>query len=114
MDKISANFSRHEFACKCGCGFDTVDTELIMLCNMVRFVNKGPVVVLSGCRCPAHNATKGGAENSQHLIGRAADLRVDDPDTVYEFLDRTFPDKYGFGRYPWGVHVDSRKEKARW
>ena len=29
MGDLSLNLSRHEFACQCGCGYDTVDFELV-------------------------------------------------------------------------------------
>ena len=29
MGTVSKNFSRSEFACKCGCGFDAVDVDLL-------------------------------------------------------------------------------------
>lgn len=34
-----------------------------------------PIVVTSGYRCPALNKAVGGASNSQHLYGYAADIR---------------------------------------
>jgi hypothetical protein len=33
---ISENFARSEFRCKCGCGLDTVDTELLRLLENIR------------------------------------------------------------------------------
>ena len=36
----------------------------------------GPILVSSGYRCPKLNALVGGAKNSQHMTGCAADLRV--------------------------------------
>ena len=37
-----------------------------------------PVVVNSGFRCPLHNKAVGGACNSQHVKGEAADIRSED------------------------------------
>ena len=34
-----------------------------------------PIVVNDGYRCPLHNASVGGAPNSQHIHGEAADIR---------------------------------------
>jgi len=122
MGDLSDHFSRSEFRCKCqNCGRDTVDTELLMLCEIVRHVEGGPVAVTSGHRCRAHNKRVGGAQpmganpGSQHLYGRAADLIVSSPAEVYAYLCRRFPDKYGFGLYDRWVHVDSRSgPPARW
>ena len=108
-------FKRKEFACKCNCGFDTVDFELLSLCNAVRDFEGQPVNISSGCRCELHNTAIGGAPKSQHLFGRAADLLVDNPLITYEWLCRQYPDRYGFGLYDTFVHVDTRTNgPARW
>lgn len=117
MSKISPHFDRSEFACKCGCGFDTVDTELLELLETVRQHFLRPVVVTSGCRCALHNAREGGSKNSQHLYGRAADFYVKDhtPAEVFEFLEELYAGRYGLGLYPGWVHADSRSNgPARW
>lgn len=113
MGDLSKNFSRHEFACKCGCGFDTVDVGLIYLLQGVRDHFKRRVSINSACRCPAHNKREGGSDKSQHLSGRAADIVVDgaSPSEVADYLE----DKAnGLGRYDTFTHVDSRSGKARW
>jgi len=116
MGDISKNFSRHEFACKCGCEFDTVDIELAQLCEDVReFDGNDPKSPSSGCRCKKHNRDVGGAEFSKHPLGIAADLECNNPVKVYEKLCEKYPNKFGFGLYQWGVHVDSRSGRpARW
>lgn len=111
------NFSRKEFACNDGCGFDTVDAELLMVLNDVRNHFNRPVHVNSGCRCPYWNALQGGAKNSQHLLGRAADIRVEgiDPFLVYSYLNDKYPTKLGLGEYSTFTHVDTRTNcPARW
>lgn len=116
MSKIAKNFYRSEFACKCGCGFDTVDIRLIQVLQDIRW-HLGPVLIISGCRCPKHNATiPGAAENSQHVYGRAADIVVMGvhEDKVVEFLERYYP-KCSIGRYKGRTHVDTRTNgPARW
>ena len=113
---ISENFSRSEFSCGCGCGFDVVDVELLAALETVRGYFRMPVRVTSGARCKAHNRQVGGSKSSQHILGKAADIRVDQvPSTdVYAFLDEQYPDKYGLGLYSGWVHIDSRANKARW
>lgn len=115
-DWLSAHFRRSEFACKCGCGFDTVDAKLVDLCEMIRWFNGDKRIVIdSGCRCLARNTAEGGAEESMHLWGRAADMRVDDPQKVYDLFNKHFPTRYGFGVYHNRIHVDSRSgPPARW
>jgi len=115
MGDISAHFNRSEFSCKCGCGFDTVDTDLLTLCEIIRELN-GDVSLTpnSGCRCKDHNRKEGGSVLSQHLLGRAADLPVRNPEEVYKKLCNLYPNIYGFGLYNNFIHVDSRNDKARW
>jgi uncharacterized protein YcbK (DUF882 family) len=36
------------------------------------------MIIVSGFRCRSNNAVQGGAKNSQHLIGLAADILVTD------------------------------------
>ena len=38
-----------------------------------------PIIINSGYRNPAYNASVGGVKNSQHLTGCAADIRPKDP-----------------------------------
>ena len=110
-NQISANFKRSEFACKCGCGFDTVDVALIEIVQAVRDRFGVPFDINSGCRCPTHNRAVGGASNSQHLFGRAADIdssRSDvSPDRVADYVEENFP-HMSVGRYNTFTHVDSR------
>jgi len=54
--KLSKHFYRDEFACQCGCGFDTVDHELVKILEDVRKTFNAPVHISSGCRCEKHNA----------------------------------------------------------
>lgn len=116
MSKLSKHFSRKEFACKDGCGFDTVDAELITILEDLRVKFNRPVRINSSCRCAKDNARVGGAKNSQHLTGKAADITVDDisPMGVYSYLVGKYPERFGIGRYKTFTHVDSRSNKARW
>ena len=116
MGDLSPNFNRAEFACKCGCGFDTVDHELILLLEAIRAQFKKSITVNSGCRCLKHNASISGSPRSKHLIGRAADINVKDTDPadVFEFVDGAAGAKFGIGKYSTFTHVDTRLTKARW
>lgn len=117
MSKLSAHFARKEFACRCGCGFDTVDAELLDVLESVREEFGLPIRVTSGCRCHTHNAREGGGKNSQHLFGRAADIHINGVNSVEiaKFIDDTYGDKYGVGVYSTWVHIDTRSNgPARW
>ena len=75
-----------------------------------------PVRVTSGTRCPAHNDAVGGEPGSMHLIGLAADITVDGvkPAAVANWVEDTWQDKGGVGRYSTFTHVDVRLGMARW
>ena len=109
-------FSREEFECKCGCGSDTVDYELVRILDDVRAYFNKPVLINSGTRCVSHNKNVGGSSSSQHLYGKACDFVVKDihEDLVVEYLERKYKDTYGIGRYSGRTHVDCRENKARW
>jgi len=114
--KISPYFDRSEFACSCGCGFDTVDAELIEVLTVLRKHFATPVKINSSARCEKHNTSIGGSPRSQHKHGRAADIAVKGatPGDVYTYLDKLYPDQFGLGQYNSFTHIDTRGVKARW
>jgi len=117
MGDISENFSRSEFACKCGCGFMTVDVDLVATLEVVRGRFRGkPITINSACRCDEHNKKIKGSYGSKHKQGIAADIVVKgvNPSDVYNFLDSFMPNSYGVGKYDSFTHVDVRGSKARW
>ena len=81
MMYLSKHFSEKEFICKCGqCKSVPLHLKenLILLCQQlekIRFYT-GAIIINSGVRCELHNKKVGGVANSQHLVGRAADIRV--------------------------------------
>lgn len=117
MGDLSLNFSRHEFACNDKCGRDTVDFETLQVLEDVREHFNQPVTITSGYRCEARNRAVGGASDSQHVRGRACDIKVAGvkPADVYDYLDKKYSGKYGFGKYSTFTHVDTRSNgPARW
>lgn len=69
-----------------------------------------PLVVLSAYRTPAHNRAVGGARDSQHVQGRALDLRPPDgwDPIALAAVARDIPTIRGLGVYPRFVHIDVR------
>lgn len=75
-------FTRQEFACKCGLyhapycdGYPAEPKEaMVRIADRVRRELGVPVTVVSGLRCPQHNADSGGVANSQHMAGEACDI----------------------------------------
>ncbi|MEO1814545.1 MAG: D-Ala-D-Ala carboxypeptidase family metallohydrolase [Acetobacterium sp.] len=78
-DGSTAHFARAEFGCDCGgayCdGFPAeMNLELLLKLEALRNALNVPVIITSGVRCQKRNAEVGGVDNSQHLVGQAADL----------------------------------------
>lgn len=112
----SKHFKEEEFGCNC-CGTTAnLNRELFPILELVRLKFGKPVIVTSGVRCSTHNKNVGGSKHSQHLAGNAADIVVRGVPAheVYDFLNETFPNCYGVGKYVQSTHIDVRQGKARW
>ena len=117
MKKISGHFYRYEFACRCGCGLNTVDVELIQLLEAIRLnFGEKPITIHSGHRCQRHNVKIGGSPKSQHLLGKAADIVIAgvSPKEVAEYVSAVHQNEFGVGVYASFTHVDVRQNKVRW
>ncbi|KAF1086291.1 Zinc D-Ala-D-Ala carboxypeptidase precursor [Sporotomaculum syntrophicum] len=113
--RLSPHFTETEFACRC-CGLVRANPRLVHLLEQLREqLGNKPVVVSSAYRCAAHNRAVGGARQSQHLLGNAADIAVTGvaPREVAAAAEKiSFA---GVGRYAGFTHVDVRLGgKARW
>ena len=107
-------FDREEFCCSCGCGFDTVDYELLRVLEYMREHFDSPITITSACRCKDHNKKVFGSYASLHLQGRAADIVVKGvpPNVVAELAEQM--EVGGLGRYKTFTHIDTRTGHARW
>jgi len=113
---VAPNFREAEFACN-HCGAlppGGMDGELIATLQAIRSHYGVPVIINSGYRCRVHNANVGGAPNSQHRFGKAADfvVRGVPAPEVFAMLDRDW--QGGLGRYASFTHIDTRGARARW
>ena len=121
--RLAPDFQVRELRCRDGTDTVMVDEVLTVVLQCIREHFGKAVTITSGYRTPAHNAAVGGAKSSQHLLGRAADIRVQgvSVEDVAAYAESLMPDWGGVGRYPvkagrttgW-VHVDTRADKARW
>ena len=75
---ITENFKRSEFACGCGCGYDSIDERLVHRLQVIRDYIRQSMIINSGCRCLSHNNNVGGAPSSLHTKGQAVDFWVRD------------------------------------
>jgi len=111
--QLSKNFNELEFACR-HCRQVHVEPELVTKLQALRDALGRPITVTSGYRCPVHNRNVGGATQSRHMQGQAADLVVAgvSPAAVAQAADRV--GLGGIGVYKSGfTHVDIGP-KRRW
>lgn len=118
MGNLSKNFSRHEFKCPC-CNTLKLNPRLTIALQDLRDLAGEPILILSGYRCQNHNANVGGAVHSQHMLGRAADIRIMNHNTEeMAQLAEQVPAFHhgGIGTYTGQnrIHVDIRDTPARW
>lgn len=111
---VSEYFDRNEFRCTCGkyCnGFPVEpDPDLVRFCNEFRRRLGVPVTIVdsggSGIRCQQHNVAVGGATNSNHLYGKAADLHSSkSPQEMQRIAEEILGSTGELGLYTWGIHV---------
>lgn len=129
MEKLKENpirishFRDAEFTCRCqgryckGLPQGGMDHGLLLLLERIRCAaGDTPIIVTSGYRCTVWNRKAGGAQLSQHLYGRAADIlirgmAVKDVDAICDELNP-------YGGVGLGgqniTHVDVRGKRARW
>ena len=115
-------FTREEFKCKCGGKFCDgypvdIDMNMVKIADKIRAKIGKPITINSGLRCKTHNANVGGVSNSQHLLGKAADLGCPagcTPTQMASIAEEIMGDTGGIGTYSWGIHIDNRSTKSRW
>jgi uncharacterized protein YcbK (DUF882 family) len=113
--KLTRNFRVKEFACTDGSDPIFIDTELANVLQKIRDHFGKPVTITSAYRTPTKNKVCGGSPYSQHLYGRAADIKVKGiaPSKVADYAE-TILKNGGVGRYKTFTHIDVRGTKARW
>jgi uncharacterized protein YcbK (DUF882 family) len=122
--KLTKNFSLNEFKCRDG---SSVPDELIenvqLLCENLQVLRDHidkPVRIISGYRSPKYNQRIGGAKKSQHMVAKAADIKITgmSPSEVKNVILNLIKDgkmmKGGVGLYKTFTHYDVRGRNARW
>ena len=116
--KLSTNFTVKEFACSDGSDAVLVAPRLVMVLQSIRSRFGQPVTINSAYRTPQKNAAVGGAAQSQHCYGTAADIVVKGvaPAKVAACARELMPDWGGVGIYARQgfTHVDVRETRADW
>jgi uncharacterized protein YcbK (DUF882 family) len=120
-DRLSVDFKVDEFACNDGSDEILVDSNLVTLLQSIREHFKRSVVLNSGYRTVGYNRRIGGASNSFHTKGMAADFNVAgySPQSVRRIIESKVikgvdPEKIGLGSYANFTHIDCRGYRSRW
>ena len=118
MGNLGKYFNRSEVACKCGCGLMNINPRLVKLLDKIREILGRPLIITSACRCPAHNRIEGGKENSAHIKGLAADLKVNGSKKRYEVIEAALVSgiiRIGIAKTFIHVDIDSSKpQRVTW
>jgi len=122
--QLSKNFTQKEFNSKDGSSMpDDVLKNIELLSEQLQIIRDytgKSITINSGYRSPEHNASIGGVSNSQHVLGKAADIVIDgmkpsDTYALIEYLnDKGVIKIGGLGSYNTFTHVDIREKTARW
>ena len=121
---MTKNFTKEEFDCN-----DGSEMNIAIYHNMVKVANQlqtlrnyigKPITINSAYRSEEYNASIGGVKNSQHIMGRAADIVVKGMTplavhtTIELLIEKGDMLQGGLGLYDSFVHYDIRGTKARW
>jgi len=121
---MTKNFSKEEFDCN-----DGSEMPINIYHNMVKVANqlqvlrnyiKKPIKINSAWRSQEYNASIGGVKDSQHIMGRAADIVVKGmlPIELSKIIENLISKgemlQGGIGIYSSFIHYDIRGTKARW
>lgn len=112
VPRFTRHFAAAEFACPC-CGYLPTSERFPLLLNAlgtIRAQVNRSVRIVSGFRCPAHNRAVGGAANSRHMHGDAADVYVEGvtPAQLRAIVIEHCPEIHGIGVGKTKFHIDAR------
>jgi len=124
MAKLTNNFTLEEFNSKCGRDIpNNVLPNILQLAKNLQVLRDAvgkSISITSGYRSPQHNKKIGGAKDSQHVKGLAADIKVTGMTpkevalVIEGLIEQGKMKQGGIGIYPSWVHYDVRGTKARW
>ncbi len=114
--KLAPNFKVKEFACKDNADVVFIAPELVDVLQKIRDHFGKAVNINSGYRTNFHNNRVGGAKQSQHLYGTAADIYISgvSPEDIAAYSETLLSGTGGIGIYKNFVHIDVRRNKSRW
>jgi hypothetical protein len=109
---LTPNFKVREFAS--GCGSDEVLIDVDFVVNYLQKIREHfekPVIINSAYRTLAHNRSRGSSDGSQHVLGRAFDIRIngETPRTVARYAESI--GIIGIIEYDNFTYIDSRERR---
>lgn len=113
---LTNNFKVNEFACSDGTDTIIIHPFIPFICQIVRNHFNMPFTPNSAYRTVAHNKSIGGANNSNHIYGRAVDIpaiKGITPKQLYDYVDSLLGDWGELGIYNWGIHFGVQNNKKR-
>ena len=123
-NQLTKNFRLSEFKCKDGTDVpDDLRENVQLLCDNLQVLRDHigkPIRVISGYRSPKYNRRIGGAKRSQHMLAKAADIKVTgmSPSEVKAEIVKLIKEgkmmSGGIGLYTTFTHYDVRGRNARW
>tara|TARA_B100000780_G_C21099813_1_gene443790 strand:+ start:1482 stop:1859 length:378 start_codon:yes stop_codon:yes gene_type:complete len=120
---MTKNFNIKEFECKCGCKMpEFVKNNVIELAENLQIIRDevGRLDLTNSYRCKDHNSDVGGSTSSQHLVGKAADVKSESikPKEMAQIVNDLMKNEKiktgGIGIYNTFTHIDIRGVRARW
>ncbi|MDR3164673.1 MAG: hypothetical protein LBU13_03765 [Synergistaceae bacterium] len=125
MGDLSKNFNAGEFACRCGCGLDSISAAVVVSMQAIRDEAGAAVTVVSGLRCRYRNAAVssvkgeppyvigwlGDPSASDHTRGEAVDFMISgfSRDKTFELLKAMYAaGELPFLRYCYRIKHDAK------
>jgi subtilisin family serine protease len=115
-EQLSRNFKVRELAASDGARYARISSELVAGLQRIRDRLGAAIVVNSGYRHPSLNAAVDGVSDSQHIAGRAADIRTARlrPLELAQIALEELGCAIGIGLGRNSIHVDLRGQRASW
>jgi len=110
--KVSRNFTLGELASKDGANIVLLHPALIIALQTIRDHVGKPIRVNSAFRSPAHNKAIGGASNSLHTLGLAADVVIDGMTPIEVASLANDMGLGGIKAYPTFTHIDVGRHRT--
>ena len=125
-DYVTDHFRMSEFDCRDGTPYNPlwVEEHLLRLCLNLEVIREcfsdNKITIVSGYRTKSHNKAVGGAKDSQHLLGEAADFEIEGfgargaAKEVKALMKGGLITPGGIGSYPGWTHLDIRGKYVAW